>query len=70
MFGGLYSVAYTDIIQLFCIFIGLWLAVPFALTNERVTPLSESGNLWLGHLETIKDGQWIDYLMLLVSGNL
>jgi high affinity choline transporter 7 len=23
LFGGLYSVAYTDVIQLFCIFIGL-----------------------------------------------
>ena len=23
LFGGLYSVAYTDVVQLFCIFIGL-----------------------------------------------
>lgn len=29
LFGGLYSVAYTDVIQLFCIFIGLvsWYAI-------------------------------------------
>ncbi|XP_014679688.1 PREDICTED: high-affinity choline transporter 1-like, partial [Priapulus caudatus] len=24
-FGGLYSVAYTDIVQLICIFVGLWI---------------------------------------------
>lgn len=23
LFGGLYSVAYTDVVQLFCIFVGL-----------------------------------------------
>ncbi|MEQ2275860.1 Chitinase 1, partial [Xenotaenia resolanae] len=31
--GGLYSVAYTDVVQLFCIFLGLWVSVPFALSN-------------------------------------
>ena len=27
LFGGLYSVAYTDVVQLFCIFVGLVLKI-------------------------------------------
>ncbi|XP_066267461.1 high affinity choline transporter 1-like [Branchiostoma lanceolatum] len=37
LFGGLFSVIYTDVIQLICIFIGLWISVPFALTNPLVS---------------------------------
>jgi len=29
LFGGLYAVAYTDVIQLFLIFVGLWVSIPF-----------------------------------------
>ena len=32
--GGLTSVAYTDVIQLGCIFAGLCLSIPFAMKNE------------------------------------
>eukprot|EP00058_Branchiostoma_floridae_P017827 XP_002603316.1 hypothetical protein BRAFLDRAFT_71390 [Branchiostoma floridae] len=39
LFGGLYSVAYTDVIQLFCIFVGLWISIPFALTNPLVSEI-------------------------------
>ncbi|KAK6315207.1 hypothetical protein J4Q44_G00147360 [Coregonus suidteri] len=38
--GGLYSVAYTDVVQLFCIFLGLWVSVPFALSNPAVSSIS------------------------------
>lgn len=44
MFGGLYAVAYTDMVQLACMFVGLWLSVPFALTHENVAILSETEN--------------------------
>jgi len=47
-FGGLYSVAYTDIIQLICIFVGLWLCVPFAMTNDDVP------SILIGELEKRK----------------
>eukprot|EP00058_Branchiostoma_floridae_P017811 XP_002603300.1 hypothetical protein BRAFLDRAFT_119704 [Branchiostoma floridae] len=47
LFGGLYSVAYTDVVQLICIFLGLWLSIPFALTNPLVT---EIGNTTLTRL--------------------
>ena len=66
-FGGLYSVAYTDVVQLICIAIGLWLTVPFCLTHDYVTPISSTQSEWLGHLSGAKVGKWIDYAMLLVS---
>jgi high affinity choline transporter 7 len=34
--GGLYSVAYTDVLQLICIFIGLCVSIPFAATHPAV----------------------------------
>jgi high affinity choline transporter 7 len=39
LFGGLISVAYTDVIQIFFIVFGLFLALPFAWTNEAVTDI-------------------------------
>ena len=36
MIGGLYSVAYTDVIQLFCILIGLCVAIPYAASHDAV----------------------------------
>ena len=47
LFGGLISVAYTDVIQIFFIVFGLFLALPFALTNEHVKNIYE---------ETLDDG--------------
>merc|ERR550532_1307558 len=62
IFGGLYSVAYTDVVQLMLIFVGLWLVVPFALTHENVAPLSHTSSSWVGHFDTRQTGIWIDYL--------
>ena len=41
LLGGLISVAYTDVIQIFFIVFGLFLALPFALTNEHVKDIYE-----------------------------
>lgn len=41
LFGGLYSVAYTDVIQLFCIFIGL-VSAHYALTKKTGQILRET----------------------------
>ncbi|CAL8124475.1 unnamed protein product [Orchesella dallaii] len=74
LFGGLYSVAYTDVIQLLCIIVGLWLCIPFALTNEAVGSLTDAINDpnidWLGELKQEDYGQWIDYALLLVFGGI
>ncbi|XP_077550503.1 high-affinity choline transporter 1-like [Haemaphysalis longicornis] len=68
--GGLYSVAYTDVIQLFCIFVGLWLCVPFCMTNEAVGTLSYPSNDWLGSLEPRLVGQYVDSGLLLILGGI
>uniref|UniRef100_A0A2P2I691 High-affinity choline transporter 1-like n=3 Tax=Hirondellea gigas TaxID=1518452 RepID=A0A2P2I691_9CRUS len=72
LMGGLYAVAYTDVVQLFCIFIGLWLCVPFALQHEAVGSLSLSNTDWLGHIPADSPawGIWVDYWLLLICGGL
>ncbi|KAM6997182.1 high-affinity choline transporter 1-like [Tautogolabrus adspersus] len=42
LLGGLYSVAYTDIIQLVLIFFSLWLCVPFVLMNPLTSDISQT----------------------------
>ncbi|XP_074648202.1 high-affinity choline transporter 1-like [Tubulanus polymorphus] len=70
LFGGLYSVAYTDVVQLFCILVGLWLSVPFAMTHEAVTPISETLPQWIGHLDSKLTGIYMDYGLLLIFGGI
>ena len=48
--GGMYSVAYTDIIQLAFIFGGLWLAVPFILASDSVDVGTLNTKEWLGNV--------------------
>ncbi|XP_046657306.1 high-affinity choline transporter 1-like [Daphnia pulicaria] len=70
LFGGLYSVAYTDVIQLFFIFFGLWVSIPFAMTNSAVSSIAPSEVDWVGTLEPQYYGQYFDYGMLLVFGGI
>ncbi|XP_065065906.1 high-affinity choline transporter 1-like isoform X2 [Rhopilema esculentum] len=69
-FGGLYSVAYTDVIQLICIFIGLWLTIPFAMSNPNVKSITSTKDEWLGTFDVERTGEWMDYAMHLVCGGL
>ncbi|XP_059182344.1 high affinity choline transporter 1-like [Centropristis striata] len=76
LMGGLYSVAYTDVIQLSFMFIGLWLCVPFILvspssaniTVAAVTKLYQEP--WIGKLELEDAGPWVDEILLLGIGAL
>ncbi|KAG7169260.1 High-affinity choline transporter 1-like 2 [Homarus americanus] len=72
LFGGLYSVAYTDVVQLFFIFFGLWLAVPFSMMNEAVGSLAPNETNWVGSIEPYSPewGLWIDYWLLLICGGI
>ncbi|XP_054746897.1 high-affinity choline transporter 1 [Anastrepha obliqua] len=70
LFGGLYSVAYTDVIQLFCIFIGLWMCIPFAWANDHVKSLSSMEVDWIGHVDPTKQWFYIDYGLLLIFGGI
>lgn len=69
-FGGLYSVAYTDVVQLFCIAIGLFLTLPFALKHPNVAKISTTTDDWTGKLDAKSAGKWIDYAMLLICGGI
>jgi len=79
--GGLYSVAYTDVIQLICIFVGLWLAVIFALINDVVEPIGSTmtenpswwtadNTTWLGELDDRMYGYYVDCYLLLMFGGI
>ncbi|KAM4630419.1 high-affinity choline transporter 1 [Polymixia lowei] len=74
--GGLYSVAYTDVVQLFCIFLGLWISVPFALTNPAVTDITITAvkqvyqSPWRGNINKTDTWVWIDNFCLLMLGGI
>ncbi|XP_076365533.1 high-affinity choline transporter 1-like isoform X1 [Tachypleus tridentatus] len=70
LFGGLYSVAYTDVIQLFCIIIGLWLSIPFSFLYEAVGDTSLNSTDWLGSVELTDVGVYMDYWLLLILGGI
>ncbi|OXB80561.1 UNVERIFIED_CONTAM: hypothetical protein H355_014904 [Colinus virginianus] len=74
--GGLYSVAYTDVVQLFCIFLGLWISVPFALSNPAVTDIGFTAvhevhqAPWLGTIGSLNVYTWLDNFLLLTFGGI
>ncbi|XP_078400972.1 high-affinity choline transporter 1-like isoform X1 [Cetorhinus maximus] len=76
LLGGLYSVAYTDVVQLGCIFFGLWLCVPFTILNHAVTSIKITAvkevhqKPWLGKIDESLIGKWIDDLLLMVLGGI
>ncbi|XP_062303470.1 LOW QUALITY PROTEIN: high-affinity choline transporter 1-like [Osmerus eperlanus] len=74
--GGLYSVAYTDVVQLFCIFLGLWISVPFALTNPAVSDIGITAVTqiyqapWRGSVAKEDTWVWVDNFCLLMLGGI
>ncbi|XP_068459626.1 high affinity choline transporter 1-like isoform X2 [Clinocottus analis] len=75
--GGLYSVAYTDIIQLSFVFVSLWICIPFLILSPAVTNISPTvhfnqtlGNSWIGELKLEDAGKWADEMLLLALGGL
>nr|XP_033470036.1 high-affinity choline transporter 1-like isoform X1 [Epinephelus lanceolatus] len=76
LLGGLYSVAYTDVIQLNFMAFSLWLCVPFILSsptsaNMTVAAVTELYQKpWIGKLELKDAGCWVDDLLLLSIGGL
>ncbi|KAM6997233.1 high-affinity choline transporter 1-like [Tautogolabrus adspersus] len=76
LLGGLYSVAYTDIIQLVLIFFGLWICVPFVMMNPYSFDMSQMvinntlHHPWNGSPELKKTWIIIDEFLLFALGNL
>ena len=52
--GGMFSVAYTDVIQIAFIFGGLWLAIPFMWTNQNNDLSNLSPSDWTGISKSVK----------------
>ncbi|XP_076044119.1 choline transporter isoform X2 [Oratosquilla oratoria] len=70
LFGGLYAVAYTDVVQLGCIFIGLWLCIPFAWNHPAVGEVIDSQQDWIGEVPSNQWGLYADYCLLLIFGGI
>ncbi|XP_072251386.1 high-affinity choline transporter 1-like, partial [Leuresthes tenuis] len=76
LMGGLYSVAYTDIIQLTLIFFSLLLCVPFVLMNPHSVDITKTAfNFtyqapWIGSVDNDKVWKWLDDFLSLTFGNL
>uniref|UniRef100_A0A672IG81 High-affinity choline transporter 1-like n=1 Tax=Salarias fasciatus TaxID=181472 RepID=A0A672IG81_SALFA len=76
LLGGLYSVAYTDVIQLSLIFITSWLCVPFIfMSPASVDIASTSFNHtfqapWVGSVTAGRAWMWLDIFLLLSVGDL
>uniref|UniRef100_A0A8C4X4J6 High affinity choline transporter 1-like n=1 Tax=Erpetoichthys calabaricus TaxID=27687 RepID=A0A8C4X4J6_ERPCA len=72
LLGGMYSVAYTDIIQLCFITVSLWLCIPFLLINPstmdiRLTALNEVyQGPWLGTIDSQTVWRWLDDMFLVI----
>ncbi|XP_059199707.1 high-affinity choline transporter 1-like [Centropristis striata] len=76
LLGGLYSVAYTDVIQLSLAFISLWLCVPFLLLNPKSTSIAQTAfnhsyqEPWVGTLDKDTVWGWIDDFLMIALGSL
>ncbi|XP_068184130.1 high-affinity choline transporter 1-like isoform X2 [Antennarius striatus] len=76
LMGGLYSVAYTDIIQLVLVFTGLSICVPFVLTNPHTLDISQTlmnntlNAPWIGQPELKNIWIMIDDLLYFALGGL
>ncbi len=78
MFGGLRAVAYTDVVQLFLILIGLGVAVPFVVDaaggvgalTARVTG-ALGGDTAFGGFHGLHEGvSWADWFVILMLGGI
>ncbi|PIO30541.1 hypothetical protein AB205_0118290 [Aquarana catesbeiana] len=73
LLGGLYSVAYTDVIQLLFMMVSLWICVPFALLNSASENIAYTAvnkvyqEPWIGNIQPQYIARWLDDLAYLVS---
>ncbi|CAG2248679.1 CHT1 [Mytilus edulis] len=68
-FGGLFSVAYTDVLQLIFMFFGVWLIIPFAISNDAVMDLSTNyTDVWVKELDPSTAGVYIDGWLQMILG--
>lgn len=57
-------------VQLGFIFIGLWIAVPFAMKNKSVGSIVTTWPQWRGSIDKSQTVEWIDSMFLLIFGGI
>ncbi|KAM8977823.1 high affinity choline transporter 1-like [Pelodytes ibericus] len=76
LLGGLYSVAYTDVIQLLFMMVSLWICVPFALQNSASVEIAYTAlhavyqGPWMGTIQPEYIARWLDDLAYLSLGGI
>ncbi|KAK7904595.1 hypothetical protein WMY93_017202 [Mugilogobius chulae] len=76
LLGGLYSVAYTDVIQLILVFVCMWICVPFVLISPATLDISQTflnntlHTPWIGNINLKKSGIVLDDFLFLALGSL
>ncbi|XP_067322319.1 high affinity choline transporter 1-like [Anolis sagrei] len=74
LLGGLYSVAYTDVVQLIFITVSLSICIPFAMVNSATESITYTASHhlfqapWIGNVEVPYLGRWLDDFLYLVLG--
>lgn len=68
--GGLYAVAFADVIQLIMMLFCLYLAVPFVLTSDRVSNPIHTKDIWQGSIAAEDAGVWLDSAILMILGGI
>ncbi|KAH7934268.1 hypothetical protein HPB49_024187 [Dermacentor silvarum] len=68
--GGLYSVAYTDILQLAVTFLGMWTCVIFCATSKAAGLVGPPLNQWQGPSRGAGFLQMIDHFIMSVCGGI
>ena len=70
--GGLWSVAYTDVVQLICILVGLGIALPFVIGHVGTT--SDVAEAYVALMPPFPQGPavwlWLDMALLLIFGGI
>lgn len=70
LYGGLYSIAATHILQLFFIFIGLLISIIFAYNDEAVKSISERKVDLIGKINEVDAGTYVDLALKLILGSI
>ncbi|XP_076454747.1 high-affinity choline transporter 1-like [Babylonia areolata] len=70
MVGQMISVAYTDVLQLVFITVGMVLCLPFIANNERVGSFVDHTDRWTGQLSGQDVCPWIDLAIAMILGTI
>ncbi|KAL1440414.1 hypothetical protein MTO96_009455 [Rhipicephalus appendiculatus] len=68
--GGIYSVAYTDALQLFICILGMLVCLPFCLRTKFAGQVGPPHDDWMGSLPSSEWGQTTDVILMTALGGI